>query len=101
MTDNNKGKWTAGKSGNARGRPKKKDPELLSTPEDLAMVVMRVANRKTTLKIEGRDEVMSVFEANTFGMASGHGPARLARKAFIDLAKSASYTIGRERKRLR
>ena len=101
MTDNDKGKWTAGKSGNARGRPKKKDPELLSTPEDLAMVVMRVANRKTTLKIEGRDEVMSVFEANTFGMASGHGPARLARKAFIDLAKSASYTIGRERKRLR
>ena len=101
MTDNNKGKWTAGKSGNARGRPKKKDPELLSTPEDIAMVVMRVANRKTTLKIEGRDEVMSVFEANTFGMASGHGPARLARKAFIDLAKSASYTIGRERKRLR
>ena len=65
------------------------------------MVVMRVANRKTTLKIEGRDEVMSVFEANTFGMASGHGPARLARKAFIDLAKSASYTIERERKRLR
>ena len=101
MTDNSKGKWTAGNSGNARGRPKKKEPELLSTPEDLAMVVMRVANRKTTLKIEGRDEVVSVFEANTIGMASGNGPARLARKAFIDLARSASYTIERERKRLR
>ncbi len=98
MTDNSNGKWTAGKSGNARGRPKKKEPELLSTPEDLARVIMKVVNRPTTLRIDGRDVVMTVFEANTMGMASGNGPARLARKAFIDLAKSASYTIEREKK---
>ena len=101
IADNGRGKWPAGKSGNVRGRPKKKEPELLSTPVDLAMVIMRVANRKTTLKIDGRDEVFTVFEANAMGMASGHGPARLARKAFIDLAKGASYTIERERKRLK
>lgn len=99
MTDSSKGKFTPGKSGNARGRPKKKEPELLSTPEDLAVVVMRVANRSTTVRIEGRDEIVSVFEANTFGMASGNGPARLARKAFIDLVKSASYTVERQKKR--
>ena len=101
MTATNEGKWPAGKSGNARGRPKKKEPELLSTPKDLAMVIMRVANRRTTLRFEGRDEVMTIFEANTFGMASGSGPARLTRKAFIDLVKSASYTIERERKRMK
>ncbi len=49
MTDNSKGKFTPGNSGNARGRPRKKEPELLLTAEDLAMVVMRVANRKTTV----------------------------------------------------
>lgn len=101
MTADSTGKWPAGTSGNTRGRPKKKEPEFLSTPEDLAMVVMRVANRKTTVRIEGRDEVVTVFEANTIGMASGNGPARLARKAFIDLTKSASYTIERHRKRLK
>lgn len=63
------------------------------------MVVMRVANRRTTLRIEGRDEIMTLFEANTVGMASGNGPARLARQAFIDLAKSASYTVERHKKR--
>lgn len=102
MTDSSsKGQWPAGKSGNAGGRPRKKEPEPLLTPEDLAMVVMRVVNRTTTLKIDGRDKVMSLFEANTFGMASGNGSARLARKAFIDLAKGASYTLERARKRIR
>lgn len=99
MTDSGKGKFTPGKSGNARGRPKKKEPEVLSTPEDLAMVIMRVANRRTTVRIEGCDEVVTVFEANTIGMASGNGPARHARKAFVDLAKSASYTVDRHKKR--
>lgn len=101
MTGNSNGKWAAGKSGNARGRPKKKKPELLSTPEDLAMVIMRVANRETTLKIDGSEELVSIFEANMIGMASGPGSARLARKAFVDLAKAASYTIERGRKRVR
>lgn len=101
MTDISKGKWPAGQSGNAKGRPKKTEPELHSTPEDLAMVVMRVANRKTTVKIEGRDQIVSLFEANTIGLASGNSPARLARKAFIDLARSASYTLERARKRMK
>lgn len=101
MADKSDGKFTAGKSGNSGGRPKKKEPELLTTPEDLARVIMRVVNRQTTVKIEGRNVVMSVFEANTMGMANGNGQARLARKAFIDLAKSASYTLDREKKRLK
>ena len=101
MTATSKGKWAAGQSGNARGRPKNKEPEPLLTPEDLATVVMRVANRMTTVTIDGRDEVVPVYEANTIGLAIGSGSARLARKAFNDLTRSASYTLERARKRIK
>ena len=91
----------AGKSGNAGGRPRKKEPEDLLTPEDFAMVIVRVANCKTSVRIDGRPKVVSAFEANTIGMASGEVKARLGRKAFIEMVKNAAYTLERARKRIR
>lgn len=95
------GKWPAGQSGNVKGRPKKKEPKHLSSPADLHDIVMSVANRQTTVTIEGRQETVSVYEANTIGMATGSGPARLARKAFVDLVHSAAARIEYARKNRR
>ena len=98
MTDDSKGQWPAGKSGNAAGRPKKKEPKVLATPADLYEIVMRVANRPMIVKFEGYEEKVSAYEANVMGMAAGPGPTRLARKAFVNQVNSAAWRLELDRK---
>lgn len=89
-----KGRWPPGRSGNVRGRPSRnKVVKVLATASDLCEVVMDVANRRTTITIEGRREEVTVFESNTIGLASGPAASRLARKGFIDLVMSAARQL--------
>lgn len=99
MAHSSNGKWAAGKSGNARGRPKKEQPKVLTTLADLQEVALRVANRPMTITIDDRKETMSTYEANMFGMATGSGQSRLARKAFVNHVDQAAFSQDLARKR--
>lgn len=78
-----------GRSPNPGGRPRAPREEV-PLPAKYRRAILRIANRKTEVKIGGKPEAMTLYEANVLGLATGNIQHRLASKNFIDLVGSAA-----------
>lgn len=84
------GRFAPGQSGNPRGRKMqfKRDPSL---PASRRRIIMAVADRLIDVKIDGKTEKMSLFEANVLALArAGATKSRIAASSFLDLAMETS-----------
>lgn len=82
-------------TGNPRGRPSKRPPFEMDSrlPASRRKSIFNVADRKVKVKIDGKEEYLSIFEACALQMGyAGARGDRVAARQMIDLAMSVSQT---------
>jgi hypothetical protein len=86
------GTFEEGSSGNPSGRPRKRrrDPKLPAARRD---AIFRVADRMIPMTIDGKTEMMSIFEACVLQLGrAGASGNRISAKDFIHMAIATSET---------
>ena len=86
------GTFEEGSSGNPNGRPRKRrrDPKLPAARRD---AIFRVADRLIPMTIDGKTELISIFEACVLQLGrAGASGNRISAKDFIQMAIATSET---------